>query len=194
MLLLVIASAVAALFFVQSNCPTRGLALSRAVRELVLLKNRTALPAPPDFDARVTLAALLGPGEDRGRWSAARAAAVEGYVVEVGKGGVEASNCYSVSRRDTHIYLALGPGATPRERMVLEVTPRMAAWAEGRGLDWSEATLRRELTGRWCRFEGWLFFDEEHVDDAENTSPGGAGNWRATSWELHPVTGITVLR
>ncbi|HEV3469218.1 MAG TPA: hypothetical protein VG148_07845 [Pyrinomonadaceae bacterium] len=193
-LLFVIASPAAALFFVQSNCPTRGLALSRAVRESALLKNRTAPPAPPDFDARVTLAALLGPGGDRGRWSAERAAVVEGYVVEVGKGGVEAANCYSFGRRDTHIYLALVPGATPRERMVLEVTPRMEAWAAGRGWDWSEAALRRELTGRRCRFEGWLFFDEEHADEAENTSPGAAGNWRATAWELHPVTAISVLR
>jgi hypothetical protein len=187
-------SLAAALFFIQPRCPTTGLALSPAVRDSVRLKNRTALPAPTDFDGRVSLAALLHAGEDRARWSVERAAAVEGYVVEVGPGGVEAANCYSLGRRDTHIYVALGPGAPPRERVVLEVTPRLAEWAEGRGWDWSEAALRRDLVGRWCVFEGWLFFDEEHADEAENAAPRRAGNWRATAWEVHPVTGIRVVK
>jgi hypothetical protein len=187
-------SLIAALFFIQADCPATGLALSPAVRESARLKNRTALPARTDFDGRASLAALLQPGEDRARWSAERAAAVEGYVVEVGAGGVEAANCYSPGRRDTHIYVALRMGAPPRERLVLEVTPRLAAWAAGRGRDWSEAALRRDLVGRWCSFEGWLFFDREHADESENLAPGRAGNWRATAWEIHPVTGIKVVR
>jgi hypothetical protein len=36
-------------------------------------------------------------------------------------------------------------------------------------------------------------FDFEHVDEAENTNPGGAHNVRATCWETHPVTSIKVL-
>ncbi len=178
----------------QANCPATGLALSPAVRESVRLKNRTALPAASDFDGRVSLPALLHPGEDRARWSVERAAVVEGYVVEVGAGGVEAANCYSPGTRDTHIYVAVRPDAPPRERVVLEVTPRLEAWAGRRGRDWSEAALRRDLVGRWCSFEGWLFFDREHADESENTAPGRAGNWRATGWEIHPVTGIRVLR
>lgn len=193
-LLTVTGSLIAALFLIQARCPATGLALSPAVRQSVRLKNRSALPARTDFDGRVSLAALLQAGEDRARWSVERAAAVEGYVVEVGPGGVEAANCYSLGRRDTHIYVALGPGAPPRERVVLEVTPRLAAWAGGHGWDWSEAALRRDLVGRWCSFEGWLFYDDEHDDESENTAPGGAGNWRATAWEVHPVTSIRVLR
>ena len=34
--------------------------------------------------------------------------------------------------------------------------------------------------------------DGEHADEAENTRPGRARNWRATAWEVHPVTGIEV--
>jgi hypothetical protein len=36
-------------------------------------------------------------------------------------------------------------------------------------------------------------FDFEHVHEAENTNPGGVRNWRATCWEIHPVTGFKIL-
>jgi hypothetical protein len=38
-----------------------------------------------------------------------------------------------------------------------------------------------------------MLFDTEHVGESENTAPGSPGNWRATAWEIHPVTGITLL-
>jgi len=107
--------AAAALAVLQSNCPAEGGALSAEVRAFARLKNRTGPPRPEDFDERVTLDALLRPGDDRGRWSEARAAAVEGYVVGVAPGGVEAANCYSLTRRDTHVYLARRPDAPTRE-------------------------------------------------------------------------------
>jgi hypothetical protein len=43
------------------------------------------------------------------------------------------------------------------------------------------------------RFEGWLMFDEEHRDESEHSNPGQAGNWRATAWEIHPVTMFKVV-
>jgi len=147
-----------------------------------------------DFDQRVTLAALLAPGDDQARWSASRAATVEGYVVAVKEGSIESANCFSFIRRDTHIEVALRPDAPPRERAVFEVTPRMRAWARGQGWDWSAPTLTRELVGRWCRFEGWLFFDTGHAEEAENTRPGRVRNWRATAWEIHPVIYLKAVR
>ena len=194
LLVLLPAALAAALSLAQSNCPVCGAAITQEVREFARLKNRSAPPQPSDFDGRVALEELLRPGDDRARWSEGRAGAVEGYVVEVGEGGIEAANCYSLMRRDTHIHVAARPDAPPRERVVVEVTPRMREWAAGRGLDWSPAALRRELPGRWCRFEGWLLFDREHADESENTRPGRERNWRATAWELHPVTRIEVLR
>ncbi|HEX8650565.1 MAG TPA: hypothetical protein VF708_06970 [Pyrinomonadaceae bacterium] len=194
LLLLLAAALAAALIFMQSNCPLEGSALTQKMRAFVRLKNRTGLPQQADFDGRVTLAALLQPGEDRSRWSASRAAAIEGYVVGVSMGGIEAANCYSLNTYDTHIHLALRPDAPRREQVVVEITPRMRERAKSLGLDWSELTLRRELPGRWCRFEGWLLFDEEHANESENTAPGVAGNWRATAWEIHPVTHLKVMR
>jgi hypothetical protein len=163
-------------------------------RRTARLKNRESLPRPEDFDPRVNLASLTQPGDDRPRWSEARAAVLEGYVVEVKSAGAEAANCFSPAWRDTHIHVAARPDAPARESVVLEVTPRLERWAARRGLDWSEAALKRDLLGRRCRFEGWLFFDSGHEAEAENTAPGRAGNWRATAWEIHPVTRLDVVR
>src|SRR5262249_8476864 len=58
---------------------------------------------------------------------------------------------------------------------------------------WTTSTLRDKLKGKWVEVIGWLLFDVPHIRGAENTNPGGADNWRATCWELHPVTSITVL-
>jgi len=185
--------AAALLLAAQFVSPPEGVALSAGARAFNRLKNRTALPGAADFDERVTLAELLRPGDDRGRWSASRAAAVEGYVVAVREGGVESANSFSLLRRDTHIEVGPRPDAPPRERVIVEVTSPLRGWARSRGMDWTSAALARELTGRRCRFEGWLLFDFNHAGESENLGPGGPANWRATAWELHPVTSIKVL-
>jgi len=187
---LVVAAAFAAAQFVSAP---QGIALTADARALNRLKNRAGPPRADDFDARVTLEELLRPGEDRARWSASSAAAVEGYVVAVVAGGAESANSFSLVRRDTHVEVGLRRDSPPRERVIVEVTPPIRDWAKARGMDWSTAALARELTGRRCRFEGWLLFDVNHAEESENVSPGAPGNWRATAWELHPVTSIRVL-
>lgn len=183
----------AALLVVQLISPPQGVALSGDARAFNRLKNRDEPPRAEDFDVRVTLGELLRPGEDRARWSTSRAAAVEGYVVAVRRGGVESANSFSLFRRDTHIEVGPRPDSPPRERLILEVTPRARDRAKSRGMDWSHAALARELTGRRCRFEGWLLFDVNHAEESENVRPGAESNWRATAWEIHPVTAIEVL-
>ena len=178
----------------ERNCPRAGIALTSERRRLHRLKNRTALPQPSDFDSRVTLAALLQPGDDTNRWSTDRAARVQGYVIDVAYAGSEAANCFSPCRRDIHIVIATHAGASKSEQAVLEVTPKLSDWATQQGMDWSEAALRRQLIGHWCEFEGWLYFDLGHAEESENLSPTNPSNWRATAWEVHPITKITVLR
>jgi hypothetical protein len=36
-------------------------------------------------------------------------------------------------------------------------------------------------------------FEAEHKGESENTAPGRPRNWRATAWEVHPVTAVEVL-
>lgn len=194
LLLFFLLTAVLPALLPKGYCPAEGAAVSPGGREFARLKNRVGVPGPQDFDGSVTLEALLRPGEDVGRWSESRAGKVEGYVVEVAEGGIEAANCYSYRERDVHIYVASREDAPRLEWLVVEVTPRMKERASGLGWDWTAAALRRGLLGRRCRFEGWLLFDREHAGESENTAPGAHGNWRATAWELHPVTAIEVLR
>ncbi len=175
-----------------ATCPLNVFLLP-GQRAFNALKNRTTLPTPADFDMRVTLEALLSPGADRRRWQQSRAGAIEGYIVRVHDAGPESVHCFSGTRVDAHIEVALRPDAPPNQRVIVEVTPRMRDWARTRGLDWSTVTLRRQLTGRRARIEGWLLFDDEHDEESENTRPGHRGNWRATAWELHPVTAIVPL-
>jgi len=169
------------------NCPSAGIALTTRARDLHRLKNRTSIPQAADFDSRVTLDALLQPGDDTNRWSNTRAARIQGEVIDVAYARPEATNCFNPCRRDIHIVVATRKGATKQEHVVVEVTPNLRN-------DWSEETLQKQLVGHWCEFEGWLYFDAGHAEESENISPGKPDNWRATAWELHPVTRIAVIR
>ena len=176
------------------NCPSAGIGITRRAWEQHRLKNRTALPQAADFDPRVTLDALLQRGNDRDRWSTNRAARVQGLVVDVAYAGAEATNCWNPCRRDIHILIANRKDAPKIDQVVLEVTPNMRDWAAAQGIDWSEETLKAQLVGHWCEFEGWLFFDLGHDEESENVAPGNAENWRGTAWEVHPITRIRVVQ
>jgi hypothetical protein len=176
------------------QCSSAGIALTSNARNLHRLKNRTAFPQATDFDTRVTLDALLQPGDDRNRWSTDHAARIQGYVIDVEHARPEATNCFSPCRRDIHILIANRKEAGKNEQVVLEVTPKLNDWARGQGIDWSEKTLQAMLVGHWCEFEGWLYFDVGHAEESENTAPNNPENWRATAWEIHPITKITVIR
>ena len=175
------------------NCPSAGIALTSRARSLHRLKNRTAFPQAADFDSRITLEALLQPGNDSNRWSTDRAARVQGEVIDVAYAGSEAANCFSSSRRDIHILIATRKGAAKKEQVVLEVTPHLREWASKQGMDWSAETLHAQLIGHWVEFEGWLYFDLGHAEESENIAPNNPENWRATAWEVHPITKITVI-
>ncbi len=168
------------------NCPDVGIALTANVRNLHRLKNRTTIPQGADFDSRVTLDTLLQPGDDSSRWSNDRAARVQGQVIDVAYARPEATNCFNPCRRDIHIVIAKQNGAAKTEQVVVEVTPNLR--------ESSEQTLQAQLVGHWCEFEGWLYFDAGHAEESENIHPQRPDNWRATAWEIHPVTKITILR
>lgn len=185
---------IAAWALLAINCPSAGIALTSTARHLHSLKNRTAFPSESDFDSRVTLYELLRPGDDTDRWSTSRAARIQGYVINVHYAGIEAANCFNPCRRDIHVLVAMQKDAAKTEQVVLEVTPNLSDWAASQGMDWTAEKLRAELIGRWCEFEGWLYFDVGHAEEAENTAAQNADNWRATAWEVHPITKITVIR
>ncbi len=196
LLALLVAALILLLAFILLDryCPPSGLPLTAARHAEHRLKNRVSFPSSENFDGSVTLAAILQPGVDENRWSETRAARIEGFVVSVGRAGIEMANCWSPCRRDIHINVALRSDAPPTEQVVLEVTPYFERLARTQGLDWSAETLERTLVGRWCRFEGWLFYDRHHAKEATNTYKEGSDIWRGTAWEIHPVTKIEIVK
>jgi hypothetical protein len=180
--------------FASLNCPPEGNAVSVPHRHRNTQKNRIEEPVDSDFDPDITLDALRKPGDDEGRWSVQSAATIDGYVVDVKVGGVETCNCKatSASKRDTHIELIAEDGDDTLP-VIVEVTPRWRIMMQQEGIDWSTPTLKNTLIGKKVRVTGWLFYDTDHADEAENTAPWRLGNWRQTAWEIHPVTGIEIL-
>jgi hypothetical protein len=176
-------------------CGPEGKANSEGMKDLNRHKNRWSIPEESDIDAEVSLAAMLAPGKDVGRFDQEKAAKVQGYVIDVKMGGKETCNCGAdqPDLRDTHIELALAAGAPEIQRVIVEVTPRLRMLMNMNGTDWTTDTLKNSYKDKWVEVTGWLTFDTAHIKQAENTNPGHKGNWRATCWEIHPVTNIALL-
>ncbi len=177
--------------------PETGDAVQPAIQALNRLKNREAAPTTRDIDPSVSLAAIVRPGADETRWDEHKAGSVAGYVAGVKMGGIETVNCHARSAhgRDTHIDLTVTPSDAFDERrhVIVEVTPRWRAAVARSGVDWETDTLRQRLLGRCARITGWLLFDREHRGESANTARSGASVWRATAWEIHPITRIETL-
>jgi hypothetical protein len=179
-----------------NGCGMEGDARTLAVQALDRLKNRYTAPSQAEIDPKITLAAILAPGNDVSRWKVKQGTEIVGYAWDVKRGGIESVNCHARddADRDTHIELVDDPmsGGASR-RMIVEVTPRWRYIMNEHGVDWSTRSLRDRFLGRWVKVGGWMLFDREHQGESENTAPGGPGNWRATVWEIHPVTSIEVV-
>jgi hypothetical protein len=177
-----------------AGCPIEGDAKDAKARELNPLKRRMTTPKASDIDPKVTLSAFVAPGDDHSRWNDHKGGVVSGYVADVKVGGIESVNCHThdPQYRDTHIELTLDPNGGEEKHVIVEVTPQWREVMAKDGVDWSTTTLRKSLKGRWVRITGWLLFDDEHASASTNTA--GKGHiWRATAWELHPITKIEVL-
>lgn len=159
------------------------------------LKNRYIFPQNSDFDKSITFQGLMQ-SADPNQFSPTKAARLQGYVYNVKAGGVESCNCKAKNLlyRDTHIELTPDETKTdPQYRVIVEVTPRLRALMAQKGIDWSTAGLRNTLKGHYVTITGWLLYDAEHESGAFANDPNnaiGAQNWRASCWEIHPITAI----
>ncbi|HJU82715.1 MAG TPA: hypothetical protein VJ600_00750 [Holophagaceae bacterium] len=175
-----------------ATCPPQGNATSSATQALNVLKNRNTAPAA--LNPAITFAALVAPGDDSSRWSGSDGAEITALVYDVLVGGVESANCDATdpALRDTHLELVADAAHTaPTQRVIVEVTPRWRTILAAQGVDWSTTGLQA-LKGRTVTVRGWMLYDWEHKTEAFNTAPANAGDWRATAWEIHPITALTV--
>jgi len=130
---------------IYHGCGMEGDARSPGVQALNRLKNRYA--APQQIDPVITLAAMLAPGRDTGRWKVKQGAEIVGYVFEVKVGGIESTNCHvrAAEQRDTHIELVLDPMAgSPTQRVIVEVNRTVRNLAHfSFGLNTARASLQQ---------------------------------------------------
>jgi hypothetical protein len=179
------------------NCPDpHGDAIQKMAHDLNAFKNNVAVPDPTKLQV-LSLGGMLAPGDDSTRYTQGAAATVEGYVLNAKPGGVESCNCHATDPafKDTHIELGLtaDPQTPGSQRVIVEVTPHTRKFTDVLGGGVSTAQMHALLVGHKVRVTGWLFFDAEHRGNAENTHPGSPKNWRVTCWEIHPVTGLTLI-
>lgn len=181
---------------VYNNCGMEGSAKTAKLKQLNRDKNRYNAPKDEDIDDSISLSSILAPGDDEQRYSNTQAAEITGYVIDVKMGGIESCNCKATASqfRDTHIELVADPKKTSQTlRVIVEMTPRIRQKMKAKGIDWSTSALKSKFLHKWVKVKGWMLFDAEHWYNAENTNPDGDNIWRATSWEIHPVTSIEVV-
>lgn len=165
------------------------------------LKNRVDIP---DTVHAVTLDALLQlpypatGASSRLAWPAESLARVRrfegvpvrvvGYLVAIKPqtgGSGETTNCHLTRAAEVDWHLAIVPtaGQGEADALVIETTPRLRLehpqWTKGRLDPWVDANHP-------VRISGWLLFDPVHRNHL--------GRYRATLWEIHPITRIEVWR
>ncbi len=167
------------------KCPTKGDSDNKKHQESDILKNRSIASKTL---TKISLDSVLKPGDDKKRFNQNTFVEITGYVFNVKRGGSETCNCHSddKSQLDIHIELVRSLSETEdTKRMIVEINRYTIANNKS-----MEYRLIKLLVGKKVNITGWLFFDEEHKQNAINTSPKGTNIWRATCWEVHPCISI----
>jgi hypothetical protein len=141
------------------------------------------------------------------KFTPSRQVSVTGYVASVDPGGLkETCNCKRTDLRDVHINIVAdaSEAGDQTKYVVVEFTPR---WEKRFGFDDSDYNAMRQavedkIKGKTVKFEGWMMFDFVHQNASQSTAPDNPPcdrplqtgcNWRATPWEVHPVTAYTIV-
>jgi hypothetical protein len=161
--------------------------LSAPKQELNKLKNRD--DGPTSTDKSITLQKILKKEND-GIFKPDQGVTIVGFVAQVKAGEPkETCNCARNDIADIHIDVVLKESDknTSSKYMIVEISPR---WQSKLG---DLASVRKAIQGHWVKFTGWMLYDYIHKSNAKNTKPKGKAIWRATAWEIHPVTAFTVV-
>jgi hypothetical protein len=161
--------------------------LSKSKEDINLLKNRNKPPAL--LDHTITLARIMKASEDK-KFKDTDGAAIVGYVAHVKAGEPkETCNCARDDIADIHIDVVLNEADKNKSSkyMIVEISPR---FQDKLG---DLASVKAAIEGQWVKFTGWMMNDVIHKSNAKNTNPKGKAIWRATSWEIHPVTAFKVV-
>ena len=153
---------------------------------LNLLKNRGTKPTR--IKRSITLDSLVGAKEETDL-DPKTAVEIVAFVADVKDGEpFESCNCGRDDLKDIHIDVVAKEADKNNKKkyVVFEITPRFIG-------DLGDfATVRDQIEGKWVKFTGWLTYDYKHRGNASNRKKSG-NIWRATAWEVHPVTAFKVV-
>jgi hypothetical protein len=192
------------------GCPACGTAKDAKHITLDVQKNRGIKVTNPQT---LTVADIRNPANNKGKFSPSKQVSVTGFVASVDPGGMpENCNCTSkkpggrTDLRDVHINIVADPSEAGDQTkyVVVEFTPR---WEKKFGFDDSNYDAMRQLIesqlkGKRVKFSGWMLYDFIHENAAQSTRPNQPVcanfgdkncNWRATPWEVHPVTSYEIV-
>jgi len=169
------------------KCTDKGLSADGtlpSIREqgLNVRKNRSKVPASP---SPMTVAQLVKAKEETDL-DFNKAVTVRAYVAHVKPGEVETCNCYKPDVLDVHIEV-VGKEADKDNKnkyVIFEITPKF----EGK---LGDAASLKSMEDHWVTFTGYLAYDYLHRGESYNRKHKPS-NWRATAWEVHPVTSLVV--
>jgi hypothetical protein len=126
--------------------------------------------------------------------------ALTGYLYYAQKGGTESSNCGLTAPEDIDFHIGIGPqaldtsqqlsAADKKSAVIVEMTPH---WRAQYKPAWTLDLLHGAL-GRQVRVTGQMLVDNEHDVASDDCALEGHTSrcWRASVWELHPVTRFQV--
>src|SRR2546421_1712164 len=183
------------------GCPACGTAKDNTHRRLNLQKNRDTAAT---HTHKITVQDIRNPANDTGKFQQTDQVWVTGYVASVEPGGMpETCNCKRTDLRDVHINIVANPSEAndPSKYVVVEFTPRCEQrfGFNDSNYEAMRQTVENKIKGKWVKFSGWMMYDFIHKNASQSTSPGNrvcppgdtsqsGCNWRATPWEVHPVT------
>ena len=189
------------------GCPACG-SKTRDAKHLTLNVNKnrgTAVTSPK----KITVEAIRDPANNTRKFTPTKQVSVTGFVAGVDPGGMpETCNCKRPDLRDVHINIVANASEVGDQSkyVVVEFTPR---WEKkfhfnDSNYDVMLAAVKAQIEGKFVKFDGWMLYDFIHANASQSTSPNQPAcpndgqqhpncNWRATPWEVHPVTAYTVV-
>lgn len=176
-----------------AQCPATGDSKNAKLQALDLQKNRSIKPLMPPRQMDVTQFMTGKP--DELSFSSDNYVSVTGVIAMVKYGRSESCNCHSDDRTTYDYHIELADSAGKSQIMICEVS-RFTKDSVGVSLKDSTGLgigAIKALIGKKVTIEGYLFYDEEHWQNAYNSNPKGTNVWRGTCWEVHPVFKITPL-
>jgi hypothetical protein len=150
------------------------------------MKNRDDITG--SIDHSVTIQSLIAAKEETDL-DETKPVQITGFVADVIPGTPnETCNCARSDIADIHIDVVAKKADRNNKvkYVIVEISPR---FQDKLG---DVATVKGKIMGKCVQFTGWPTYDYKHRSNSRNIKATG-NIWRATAWEVHPVTAFKVV-